>query len=135
MCQCWEYWRLNGSWKKCRWFVEGINRPALMAELPNPREVILLMLDLGANLSVQAIYCLILPIWGMFMRETFYRSNPHVLALLNVGQEAHKGCATLQAAATQLQASQLNYQGFIEGDRFLRVQMSLYIMVLWVMLR
>ena len=48
---------------------------------------------------------------------TALRGNPKpTVALLNIGSEEIKGNDTIRAAAAMLQASPLNYVGFVEGD-------------------
>jgi glycerol-3-phosphate acyltransferase PlsX len=92
----------------------GIQRPALMARVPNARAHTGL-LDLGANLKVSALRLVQFAVMGsVTAREVDGIDEPRV-GLLNVGQEDSKGHATVKQAHGLLQGSSLNYVGFVEG--------------------
>lgn len=97
--------------------IEGLTRPALMAEIPNPTKGYSLMLDLGANLECSSNLLMQFAYMGhVYAQDVLQIPSPRI-SLLNVGQESHKGSPTVQAVALQLQDSTLNYQGFIEGSQ------------------
>jgi len=92
----------------------GIERPALMAYVPNRRSHTGL-LDLGANLSVSAGQLAQFAVMGaVTAREADGIGEPRV-GLLNVGHEDSKGHRTVRDAHLILQELPLNYAGFIEG--------------------
>jgi glycerol-3-phosphate acyltransferase PlsX len=95
--------------------LEGIQRPALMSYIPHSAGLTG-MLDLGANLNVDAIALFQFALMGSVVRSGRggLGDNPR-LGLLNVGHEDSKGDAVLRDAHERLQASDLNYAGFIEG--------------------
>jgi glycerol-3-phosphate acyltransferase PlsX len=92
----------------------GIQRPALMAYVPN-RNGHTGLLDLGANLQVSAGQLAQFAVMGaVTAHEVETIENPRV-GLLNVGHEDGKGHQTVQEAHRLLQELPLNYVGFIEG--------------------
>jgi len=92
----------------------GIQRPALMAYVPN-REGHTGLLDLGANLQVSAGQLAQFAVMGaVTAREVEAIAQPRV-GLLNVGHEDGKGHQTVQEAHQLLKTLPLNYVGFIEG--------------------
>jgi glycerol-3-phosphate acyltransferase PlsX len=93
----------------------GIQRPALMAYVPNVRGHTGL-LDLGANLHVSAGQLAQFAVMGaVTAREVEGIANPRV-GLLNVGHEDGKGHLVVREAHQMLKALPLNYVGFIEGQ-------------------
>ena len=93
----------------------GIDRPAIIAELPALAGSIH-MLDLGANAECTAEQLFQFALMGSIVTADIRRiDNPRV-ALLNIGAEDTKGNGTVREAAALLQASTLNYVGFIEGN-------------------
>ena len=93
----------------------GIDRPAIIAELPSMHGSIH-MLDLGANAQCTAEQLFQFAVMGSIVTADMRRiENPRV-ALLNIGAEDTKGNDTVREAAALLQASTLNYVGFIEGN-------------------
>ena len=93
----------------------GIERPALMAYVPNLRGHTGL-LDLGANLNVSAGQLVQFAVMGaVTAREVEGIEQPRV-GLLNVGHEDSKGHQTVKQAHQLLKEMPLNYAGFIEGN-------------------
>ena len=93
----------------------GIDRPAIIAELPSTGGT-LHMLDLGANTLCTAEHLYQFALMGSIVASDITRvSNPRI-AILNIGAEDTKGHDTVKEAAAMLQASSLNYIGFIEGS-------------------
>ena len=94
--------------------LKGIQRPALMAWVPN-NHAYTGMLDLGANLNVSADQLVQFAVMGYVTgREAEGIKNPRV-GLLNVGHEESKGHDVVREAHDRLQALPINYTGFIEG--------------------
>ncbi len=94
--------------------LSGIQRPALMAYVPNIRGYTGL-LDLGANLNVRARQLVQFAVMGsVTAKEVEGIDNPSI-GLLNVGHEDGKGHDLVQRAHGMLQELPMNYAGFIEG--------------------
>ncbi len=92
----------------------GIQRPALMAYVPNARGYTCL-LDLGANLNVSARQLVQFAVMGSVTASLVEGvENPRV-GLLNVGHEDSKGHDLVREAHGMLNELPLNYVGFIEG--------------------
>jgi len=93
----------------------GIDRPAIITELP-AKGGSLHMLDLGANTLCSAEHLFQFAVMGSIVTADITGiENPRV-ALLNIGAEDTKGHDTVKDAAAMLNASSLNYVGFIEGS-------------------
>lgn len=95
--------------------VAGIDRPAILAEMP-ARGGSVHMLDLGANADCTAEQLFQFAMMGSVVAgDVRGLDNPRV-ALLNIGEEDIKGDQTVKAAAALLSASGLNYVGYVEGN-------------------
>ena len=96
----------------------GIDRPAIIAELPSIGGSVH-MLDLGANTQGTADHLFQYAVMGSIVAADIMRiENPRV-ALLNIGAEDTKGHDTVKEAAAMLSESTLNYVGFVEGTDIL----------------
>lgn len=93
----------------------GIDRPAIIAELPS-KSGTLHMLDLGANTSCTAEQLFQFAVMGSIVTADIVGIVAPRIALLNIGAEDTKGNETVKEAAVLLNASSLNYVGFIEGN-------------------
>ncbi len=93
----------------------GINRPAFITELP-AKGGTLHMLDLGANTHATAEQLFQYAMMGSIVSSDIVGIDSPRIALLNIGVEDIKGHDTVREAADLLNASTLNYVGFIEGD-------------------
>lgn len=93
----------------------GIERPAIIAELPAIGGTVH-MLDLGANTVGDAELLFQFAVMGSIVTGDIRRLERPRVALLNIGVEATKGHDTIREAAAMLEASSLNYVGFIEGN-------------------
>jgi len=93
----------------------GIDRPAIIAELP-AKGGTLHMLDLGANTLCTAEHLFQFAVMGSIVTSDITGIEQPRIALLNIGAEDTKGHDTVKDAAAQLNASSLNYVGFIEGS-------------------
>ena len=92
----------------------GIDRPAIIAELPSLTGS-LHMLDLGANTEASPEQLLQFAVMGSIVAGDINRIENPTVALLNIGAEDIKGHGTVKEAAALLNASTLNYVGFVEG--------------------
>lgn len=93
----------------------GVERPAIIAELPAIGGTVH-MLDLGANTVSDAELLFQFALMGSIVTSDIRRIEQPRVALLNIGVEASKGHDTIRDAAALLEASGLNYVGFIEGN-------------------
>jgi glycerol-3-phosphate acyltransferase PlsX len=93
----------------------GIDRPAIIAELPAIGGTVH-MLDLGANTISDAQQLYQFAVMGSIVTGDIRRIERPRVALLNIGVEDTKGHDTVKDAAALLNASGLNYIGFIEGN-------------------
>lgn len=97
--------------------VTHAHRPAIAASWPTP-DSHCVVLDVGANVSVDAGQLVEFAIMGeAYARAIHGRAKPSV-GLLNVGQEELKGNDVVREADALLRGSGLdmNYTGFVEGD-------------------
>lgn len=95
--------------------VAGIDRPAIMAELP-AYEGSVHLLDVGANTTSDAAQLYQFAVMGSVVTANLCDSGRPRVALLNIGSEQIKGHGSIREAAALLEASGLNYVGFIEGN-------------------
>jgi glycerol-3-phosphate acyltransferase PlsX len=93
----------------------GIDRPAIIAELP-AKGGSLHMLDLGANTLCTTEHLFQFAVMGSIVAADITGVPEPKVALLNIGAEEAKGLDTVREAAAMLNASTLNYVGFIEGS-------------------
>ena len=93
----------------------GIDRPAIITELPAIGGS-LHMLDLGANTQGSAEHLFQYAVMGSIVSSDILGIERPKVALLNIGAEDTKGHDTIKDASALLQASTLNYVGFIEGS-------------------
>ncbi len=93
----------------------GIDRPAIIAELPSIGGTVH-MLDLGANTIGDAEQLFQFALMGSIVTADIRAIDRPRVALLNIGAEDIKGHETVKAAAVLLNASGLNYVGYIEGN-------------------
>ena len=93
----------------------GIDRPAIIAELPSIGGTVH-MLDLGANTVGSAEQLFQFAVMGSIVTGDIRSLDRPRVALLNIGVEDTKGHDTVRDAAALLNESGLNYIGFIEGN-------------------
>jgi glycerol-3-phosphate acyltransferase PlsX len=93
----------------------GIDRPAIIAELPAIGGTVH-MLDLGANTISDSQQLYQFAVMGSIVTGDILGIERPRVALLNIGVEDTKGHDTVKEAAALLNASGLNYIGFIEGN-------------------
>lgn len=96
--------------------LEGIDRPAIAAPLPNARGGATTVLDLGANVDCEPEHYLQFAIMGAALVTVLEGRERPSVGLLNIGEEAIKGNDTVKQAADLLRASGLNFHGNVEGD-------------------
>ena len=100
--------------------LDGIDRPAIAAVLPNQRDGFTTVLDLGANVDCTAEHLLQFAVMGSaLVAAVDGKENPSV-GLLNIGEEAMKGNEVIKQAAELLRVAaaggHLNFFGNVEGN-------------------
>jgi glycerol-3-phosphate acyltransferase PlsX len=93
----------------------GIERPAIISALPTMKGHTY-VLDLGANVDSSAAHLVQFAVMGSVLAETIENIEQPSVALLNIGSEEIKGNERVKEAARLLSETDLNYQGFVEGD-------------------
>jgi glycerol-3-phosphate acyltransferase PlsX len=93
----------------------GVDRPAIIAELPAIGGTVH-MLDLGANTVSTAEQLFQFAVMGSIVTADISNIERPRVALLNIGVEDIKGNDMVRDGAALLNASGLNYVGFIEGN-------------------
>jgi len=96
--------------------LDGIDRPAIAAPLPNLRGGATTMLDLGANVDCGPEHYLQFAIMGSALVTALEGRERPLVGLLNIGEEAIKGNDAVKQAADLLRASSLNFHGNVEGN-------------------
>lgn len=95
--------------------LDGIDRPAMISPIPSVNGHVH-MLDLGANAECSAEQLFQFAVMGSALVTAIHGISRPKVALLNIGEEEMKGNEVIKQSAQLLQASTLNYVGFIEGD-------------------
>lgn len=93
----------------------GIDRPAICTTIP-AIDGHTHMLDLGANLDCSAEHLHQFAVMGSILASAVDNVDRPRVGLLNIGAEAIKGSDEIKAAGQLLDASDLNYVGFVEGN-------------------
>jgi len=100
--------------------VDGIDRPAIAALLPNAKGRFTQVLDLGANVDCTAEHLLQFAVMGSALASAISGNENPSVGLLNIGEEAIKGSDTIKRAAELLRAADadrhLNFHGNVEGN-------------------
>lgn len=93
----------------------GVDRPAIISVLPTMKGHTH-MLDLGANVDSTAEHLFQFALMGSVLTSAVDNIEHPTVGLLNIGTEEMKGNERVKEAAQLLQASNINYVGFVEGD-------------------
>ncbi|WP_343627101.1 phosphate acyltransferase PlsX [Roseateles puraquae] len=100
--------------------LEGIDRPAIAAVMPNVHGRYTTVLDLGANVDSTAENLLQFAVMGSALVSAVDGIEEPSVGLLNIGEEAIKGSETIKQAGELLRAAgaagQLNFFGNVEGN-------------------
>ena len=96
--------------------LDGIDRPAIAAAMPNQFGRGTTVLDLGANSDCQAVHLLQFAQMGDVMARAVDGIKNPTVGLLNIGEEVIKGNEVVKEAAELLRASHLNFYGNVEGN-------------------
>ncbi|MBM3754247.1 MAG: phosphate acyltransferase PlsX [Acidobacteria bacterium] len=95
--------------------VKGVDRPALASVFPTIKGKPAVMLDVGANVDVEADMLSQFAMMGeLYSRLIFHTENPRV-GLLSIGEEEHKGNELTKKATPLLKLLPINFIGNVEG--------------------
>lgn len=98
----------------------GIDKPALISNIPTHDNGVSWLLDLGANVTASGEVLLQFATMGAVLAE-LQLGRPAKVALLNMGEEAIKGNEAVKTCALLLKDStQIEYIGYLEGDSLYR---------------
>ena len=94
--------------------LEGVERPALCAVVPNLRGLSV-WLDVGANVDCRPEHLVQFALMGhLYAREVIGVANPRV-GLMSIGEEDSKGNELTKEAFKALKQAPLNFVGNVEG--------------------
>jgi phosphate acyltransferase len=97
-----------------------ISRPTVATVLPSRGTPGIVLVDSGANVDEKPAQLLQFAVCGAsYSRYVLGVESPKV-ALLNMGEEEHKGSETVAATYQLLKASHLNFVGNVEGHDIMR---------------
>ncbi len=105
----------------------GIDRPAIIAQLPTARGRTR-VIDLGANVDSCAEHLFQFAVMGSALIEALDRKKRPKIALLNIGVEEIKGNDQVKRTAHMLAECKLmNFVGYVEGDHFYSGEVDLVV--------
>jgi glycerol-3-phosphate acyltransferase PlsX len=100
--------------------LDGIDRPAIAAVLPNRRDGFTTVLDLGANVDCTPEHLLQFAVMGSALVAAVDGKPEPSVGLLNIGEEALKGSESIKRTGELLRAAaaagHLNFFGNVEGN-------------------
>lgn len=100
--------------------LDGIDRPAIAAMLPNQRDRYTTVLDLGANVDCTAEHLLQFAVMGSALVSAVEGRDDPSVGLLNIGEEVIKGNEVIKRAGELLRSAaageHLNFFGNVEGN-------------------
>lgn len=100
--------------------LDGIERPAIAAQLPNAKGGGTTVLDLGANVDCTAEHLLQFAVMGSALVSVLSGEETPSVGLLNIGEEVIKGNETIKKAGELLRSvsksGDLNFYGNVEGN-------------------
>ena len=100
--------------------LDGIDRPAIAAVLPNQKGGVTTVLDLGANVDCTPEHLVQFAVLGSALVAAVEEIDRPTVGLLNIGEELIKGNEVVKHAAELLRASPLNFVGNVEGNDIFR---------------
>jgi glycerol-3-phosphate acyltransferase PlsX len=100
--------------------LDGIDRPAIAALMPNIKGQATTVLDLGANVDCTAEHLLQFAVMGSALVSVLKDEAHPSVGLLNIGEEVIKGNDTIKKAGELLRSAagsgDLNFFGNVEGN-------------------
>ena len=104
--------------------LDGIDRPAIAAQIPNAKGTGTTVLDLGANVDCSAEHLFQFAVMGSALVSVLDNNESPTVGLLNIGEEAIKGSDIIKQAGELLRAAanlgDLNFYGNVEGNDIFR---------------
>jgi len=94
--------------------IEGVDRPALAAEFPNPRGRTV-VLDVGANVDTKAGHLREFAVMGHFYAQEVNGIHSPRIGLMSIGEEDSKGTDLTREVFDVLKGTGLNFIGNVEG--------------------
>jgi len=106
----------------------GIDRPAIIAEMPVPEGKRTRVIDLGANVDSCAEHLFQFAVMGSALIQAVDKKERPTIGLLNIGVEEIKGNDQIKQTAHLLSGCPwLNYIGYVEGDAFYSGEVDLVV--------
>lgn len=100
--------------------LDGIDRPAIAAQIPNAKGGGTTLLDMGANVDCSAENLLQFAVMGSALVSALSGVAKPSVGLLNIGEEAIKGNEVIKRTGELLRAAasagDLNFRGNVEGN-------------------
>jgi glycerol-3-phosphate acyltransferase PlsX len=100
--------------------LDGIERPAIAAQIPNAKGGATTVLDLGANVDCTAEHLLQFAVMGAALVSVLSGDESPSVGLLNIGEEVIKGNEVIKKAGELLRSASksgdLNFIGNVEGN-------------------
>jgi glycerol-3-phosphate acyltransferase PlsX len=100
--------------------LDGIDRPAIAAQIPNAKGSATTVLDMGANVDCTAEHLLQFAVMGSALVSVLSGNDNPSVGLLNIGEEAIKGNEVIKKTGELLRsassAGDLNFHGNVEGN-------------------
>ncbi len=100
--------------------MDGIERPALAADMPQQKGGFTTVLDLGANVGCSPEHLFQFAVLGSALVSAVKGIEEPTIGLLNIGEEVIKGNETIKQAGELLRkagaAGSLNFHGNVEGN-------------------
>jgi glycerol-3-phosphate acyltransferase PlsX len=95
--------------------LEGVDRPALAAVMPNLKGTATIVLDVGANVDCEPKNLEQFAIMGEIYYRTIFGAKRPRVALLSNGEEGHKGNELVRLTHARLKQLPMNFIGNVEG--------------------
>uniref|UniRef100_UPI004048AAA8 phosphate acyltransferase PlsX n=1 Tax=Polynucleobacter sp. TaxID=2029855 RepID=UPI004048AAA8 len=96
--------------------LEGVDRPAIAAAIPNELGKGTTMLDLGANADCEPMHLVQFAHMANVMLQVVEGIPNPSIGLLNIGEEVIKGNEVVKQTGELLRQSTLNFYGNVEGN-------------------
>ena len=100
--------------------LDGIDRPAIAAQMPNARGSATTVLDLGANVDCTPEHLFQFAVMGSALVSVLNNDENPSVGLLNIGEEVIKGSEVIKKTGELLRSAaisgDLNFYGNVEGN-------------------
>lgn len=100
--------------------LDGIDRPAIAAQMPNARGGATTVLDLGANVDCTPEHLFQFAVMGSALVSVLNNDDNPSVGLLNIGEEVIKGSEVIKKTGELLRSAaisgDLNFYGNVEGN-------------------